>query len=94
MRVELSADQEAFIRQAIKDGRVSSTEEAIQEALQLWEKHARRSGEILAVVDEAETSLSRGEGIAMNEDSMRNLAQDVKRRERLRFFSAVQARLV
>jgi putative addiction module CopG family antidote len=87
MRVELSADQEAFIRQAIKDGRVGSTEEAIQEALQLWEKHERRRGEILAAVNEAEMSLARGEGIAMNEDSMRNLAEDVKRRGRVRLES-------
>ena len=87
MRVELSADQEAFIRQAIKDGRVSSTEEAVQEALQLWEKHERRRGEILAAVNEAETSLARGEGMAMNEESMRNLAEDVKRRGRIRLES-------
>jgi putative addiction module CopG family antidote len=87
MRVELSPDQEAFIRQAIKDGRVGSTEEAIQEALQLWEKHERRRGEILAAVNEAEVSLARGEGIAMNEDSMRNLAEDVKRRGRVRLES-------
>jgi Arc/MetJ-type ribon-helix-helix transcriptional regulator len=87
MRVELSADQEAFIRQAFKDGRVSSTEEAVQEALQLWEKHERRRGEILAAVNEAEMSLARGEGLAMNEDSMRNLAEDVKRRGRVRLES-------
>ena len=87
MRVELSADQEAFIRQAIKDGRVSSTEEAVQEALQLWEKHERRRGEILAAVNEAEMSLSRGEGMVMNEESMRNLAEDVKRRGRIRLES-------
>ena len=87
MRIELSADQEAFIRQAIKDGRVSSTEEAVQEALQLWEKHERRRGEILAAVNEAEMSLIRGEGMVMNEESMRNLAEDVKRRGRIRLES-------
>jgi putative addiction module CopG family antidote len=87
MRVELSADQEAFIRQAIKDGRVSSTEEAVQEALQLWEKHERRRGEILAAVNEAEMSLSRGEGMVMNEESMRDLTEDVKRRGRSRLES-------
>jgi len=36
-KVEFNPDQEAFIRQAIKDGRVASTEDAVQEALRLWE---------------------------------------------------------
>jgi hypothetical protein len=31
----LTPDQEGFVRQAIKDGRVGSTEDAVQEALQL-----------------------------------------------------------
>lgn len=84
MRVELTPDQEAFIRQAIKDGRVGSTEDAVQEALQLWEKRERRRGEILAAVDEAEASIARGQGIAINEESMRNLADEVKRRGRAR----------
>ena len=84
MRLELSPDQEAFIRQAIKDGRVASTEAAIQEALQLWEKRERRRGEILAAVDEAEVSISRGEGMITTEESMRNLAEEVKRRGRAR----------
>ena len=84
MRVELTPDQEAFIRQAIKDGRVGSTEDAVQEALQLWEKRERRRGEILAVVDEAEASIARGEGIAINEESIRTLADEVKRRGRTR----------
>ncbi len=84
MRVDLSPDQEAFIRQAIKDGRVASTEDAIREALQLWEQRERRRSEILAAVDEAEVSLSRGQGMAMSEESIQNLAKEVKRRGRAR----------
>jgi putative addiction module CopG family antidote len=87
MRVDLSPDQEAFIRQAIKDGRVSSTEDAVQEALQLWEKRERQRGEILTAVDEAEVSLSRGQSMVMTEESTRNLAEDVKRRGRVRLES-------
>jgi putative addiction module CopG family antidote len=87
MRVELTPDQEGFVRQAIKDGRVGSTEDAVQEALQLWEKRERRRAEILVAVDEAEESISRGQGLAMNEESMRNLAEEVKRRRRVRLES-------
>ena len=87
MRVELTPDQEAFVRQAIKDGRVGSTEDAVQEALQLWEKRERRRSEILAAVDEAEVSLGRGQGMVMTEESMRNLAEEVKNRGRSRLDS-------
>jgi putative addiction module CopG family antidote len=87
MRVILSPDQEAFVRQAIKDGRVASTEDAVQEALQLWERRERRRGEILAAVDEAEASLSRDQGMVLTEESTRNLAEDVKRRGRVRLDS-------
>jgi putative addiction module CopG family antidote len=78
MRVDLSPDQEAFIRQAIKDGRVASTEEAVRAALQLWEKHERRRGEILAAVEVAEASVGRGEVKVLTEQSMRSLAEEVK----------------
>ena len=84
MRVDLSPDQEAFIRQAIKDGRVASTEDAVQEALQLWERRERRRGEILAAVEVAEASITCGEGKALTEGSMRNLAEEVKRQGRVR----------
>ena len=40
--------------------------------------------EILIAVDEAEASLARGEGRPISQDSMRDLAEDVKRRGHLR----------
>ena len=87
MKVELNPDQEAFIRQAIKDGRVASTEDAVQEALRLWEYRERRRGEILAAVEAAEALIDHGEGLAMNEESIRKLSAEVKRRGRTRLES-------
>ena len=87
MKVELNPDQEAFIRQAIKDGRVASTEDAVQEALRLWEYRERRRAEILAAVDAAEASIDRGERMALNEESLRTLSDQVKRRGRARLDS-------
>ena len=87
MKVELNPDQEAFIRQAIKDGRVASTEDAVQEALRLWEYRERRRVEILAAVDAAEASIDRGEGMALNEESLGTLSDQVKRRGRARLGS-------
>ena len=84
MNVELNADQRAFVQRTIESGRFSREEDAVQEALALWEERERRRLEILATVDEAEASLARGEGREITEESMKALAEDVKQRMRRR----------
>jgi putative addiction module CopG family antidote len=81
MDVHLSPDQEAFIRQAIDAGRFQSSEEAVQEAMHLWEERERRRLEILAAVDKAEASLARGEGQTIgSEAELGVFASDIGRR--------------
>jgi putative addiction module CopG family antidote len=87
MEVQLTPDQEAFVRQAIASGRLQRTEDAVREALSLWEARERTRAEILTAFDEAEASLARGEGRAITQESMRQLAADVKRRGRARLAS-------
>jgi Arc/MetJ-type ribon-helix-helix transcriptional regulator len=65
-------------------GGFGAEEDAIKEALSLWEERERTRAEILAAVDEAEASLARGEGRALTQESMRELAQQVTRRGRAR----------
>ena len=84
MEVRLTPDQEAFIRQAIESGRFQSAEEAAQEAFSLWEERERRRAELLAAVDTAEASLASGEGRVITQQSMQELAAEVKRRGRAR----------
>ena len=84
MNVELSPDQRAFVQKAIESGRFTREEDAVREALALWEERERRRLEIVAMVEEAEASLARGEGIPITEESMKALAEDVKRRMRRR----------
>ena len=90
MEVHLTPDQKAFVRQAIEMGRFRREEDAVQEALSLWEERERRRLEILAAVDEAEASLARGEGHVITQDSMRELAEEVKRRGRARLAAEAQ----
>jgi putative addiction module CopG family antidote len=82
MQVTLTRDQEAFIRQAIENGRFERVEDAVTEALLLWEEREGRRAKFLSSLDEADASLDRGEGIAITRESMRTLAEDVKRRGR------------
>jgi putative addiction module CopG family antidote len=81
MDVQFTDEQKAFVRQAIESGRYSREEDALREALSLWENRERRRVEILAGVDHAEASLARGEGrrVTTREETTQ-LADEIKRR--------------
>ena len=84
MNVVLTHDQRAFIRRAIESGRFHSEDEAVREALSLWEGRERGRAKILAALDEADASLARSEGRPITEEAMKALAEDVKQRGRRR----------
>ena len=84
MEVELTADQLAFARHAGAAGRLNSEEDAVQEALALWEERERRRVEFRATLNEARASVAQGEGREITQESMRELAEEVKQRGRAR----------
>jgi len=84
MKIELTPDQQAFVRDAVASGRLRSEDDAIREAMALWERRERARAEILANLAAAEAALARGEGRAITEESMRELAAEVKQRGRTR----------
>ena len=93
MEVYLTPDQEAFIRQGIEAGRFRGKEDAVQEAMSLWEERERRRLEILAAVDQAEASLARGEGRRVTTRAeVTRLAKDIKRRGMARLSAEQNAR--
>jgi putative addiction module CopG family antidote len=91
MEVTLTSDQEAFIRQAIDAGRLRHADEAVKEALLLWEDRERRRTNLLMAIDEAEASIGAGEGIEITRESMTELAARVKRRGRVRLSAEQQS---
>jgi Arc/MetJ-type ribon-helix-helix transcriptional regulator len=81
MEVQPTPDQEAFIRQAIESGRLHRREDAVREAMSLWEERERRRLEILVAVDRAEASLASGEGRRItSHGEVTKLAADIKQR--------------
>lgn len=50
------------------------------EALSLWEERERKRAEFLATLDDARASLARGEGRVITQQSMRELAEEVRQR--------------
>ncbi|MBV9763664.1 MAG: hypothetical protein JOZ48_02365 [Acidobacteriaceae bacterium] len=91
MDVQLTPDQKAFARRAIESGRLHSEQDAVLEALALWEERERQRTEFLLTLEDARTSLAREEGRLITQDSMRQLAQDVKERGRARLLSELTA---
>jgi hypothetical protein len=81
MEVQPTPDQEALISEAVASGRLDRPEQAVEQALLLWEERERRRLEILAGVELAKASLSRGEGRVVGSwEESRQLAADVARR--------------
>ena len=81
MEVAFTPDQKAFIRKGIEIGRFHSEEDAVQEALLLWEERERRRLEILAAVDQSDASLASGRGRRVTtREEAQQLAADVKDR--------------
>jgi Arc/MetJ-type ribon-helix-helix transcriptional regulator len=81
MEVQFSPGQKAFVREAIASGRISDEEEAISQALLMWEERERQRVEIIATVECAQASLARGEGRRISSDAeLQKFADEIKRR--------------
>ena len=83
MQIDLTPEQQDFVRQAVAIGRFERPKDAVQATLALWIERERRRSEILAAVDVAKASIDRGEGTEITQDSMGALADDIKRRGRV-----------
>ena len=84
MEVHLTPNQQALVRQAIESGRLHDEGAAVREALALWEDWELARTDLITSLDEAEASIERGESIIITDESMRQLAEDVKQRGRAR----------
>src|SRR6266446_86733 len=82
MEVILTPDKRALIRQAIATGRLQHEEEAVREALSLWEERERKRVEFLASLEDAKASTARGEGRVNTKRSRQELSEEVKQRGR------------
>jgi Arc/MetJ-type ribon-helix-helix transcriptional regulator len=87
MEVQLTFDQQAFVRRAIESGRLRTEQEAVAEALVLWEERERQKAEFLLTLEDARASIARGEGRVITQESMRELAEEVKTRGRAKLLA-------
>lgn len=91
MEIHPTSDQEALIRAAVAAGRLERPEDALREALALWEERERARADFRATLDEAEASLARGEGTEITRGTMQTLADDIIERTRARLAAEPEA---
>jgi len=78
MQVDLTSDQREFVRRAIASGRFRREEDAVEEALSLWEERERARIEIMAALDESEADLLAGRYDDYTDECSPILAQELK----------------
>ena len=83
MQIDPTPTQREFIQRAIADGRFQREEDAVQDALLLWEERERLRSEILAALDEAEADLSTGSFADYAQGSAQGLAEQIKAEARI-----------
>jgi putative addiction module CopG family antidote len=82
MEVQLTPDQEAFIRKAVASGRYPSVEDAVRDAMARWEEGERARLELLPALDEAEADLEPGRCTDYTDATLPRLADEFKREAR------------
>jgi putative addiction module CopG family antidote len=80
MQVQLTPEQSSFVELGIQEGRFRDSDEAVRQALALWEKRERARVELLSSLDLAEQSLVAGEGESYTVDTLRELTHSVQQR--------------
>jgi putative addiction module CopG family antidote len=75
MEVRLTPEQEAKIRAAIAEGRYRSAEEALKDAVALWEDNERRLFELRALIDEADANPEAD--TEYDDETIKNLADEL-----------------
>ncbi len=82
MEVQLTPDQEAFIRQAVASGRYPSAEAAVRDAMARWEERERARVELLATLDAAQADLDAGRYTDYTDATLPRLAEELKHEAR------------
>jgi len=82
MELQLTPDQQAFVRKAVACGRYASAEDAVRDAMSRWEESERARLELLTALDEAETDLEAGRYSDYIDATLPKLADELKREAR------------
>jgi Arc/MetJ-type ribon-helix-helix transcriptional regulator len=80
MQIDLTPEQHSLVHLGIEEGRFRKPEDAVRNALALWEKRERSRVELIASLDMAAKSLDAGEGTTYTSEIIHELVEEVERR--------------
>ncbi len=80
MEIELTPEQASFVQPGVEQGRFRHAEDAVKDALALWERRERARIELIMSLDIAEREFDAGEGTTYTEGTAHKLADAVELR--------------
>jgi antitoxin ParD1/3/4 len=83
MSITLSPELEALVEDRVKSGIYQNTEEVLLQGLLLLKDRDEESAELREMIRESDEALERGEYDDYDEDSLLQLAEDIKARGRM-----------
>ncbi len=85
MEIDLTPEQNSFVHLGIEQGRFQRPEDAVKDALSLWEERERARVELLSAIDAGLDSLDSGQGVSLDgDDAIGDWMEGVKQRGRAR----------
>jgi putative addiction module CopG family antidote len=60
MEIELTPEQASFVQLGVEQGRFRHAEDAVKDALALWERRERARIELLTAIDDGDASFAEG----------------------------------
>jgi len=91
MSTSIPPEFESYLTEAVSAGRYASPEDAVREAFHLLQERDRRHEALHRDVKEGFDQLERGEYIELDEEGLRSLGEEIKRRGRERYEAAKKA---
>lgn len=82
MDIQLTPEQDSFVHLGIEQGRFRHAEDAVRDALVLWEKRERARVELLASIDIGEASFDGTEEILESDEAITEWVEGIKREGR------------
>jgi putative addiction module CopG family antidote len=79
MEITLTPEQESLIQHEIENGRLKSAEEAVQQALSVWEERRRDLIELIAALDESEEDFKAGRYLECTPESLPGIKAEILR---------------
>jgi Arc/MetJ-type ribon-helix-helix transcriptional regulator len=82
MEIELTPEQDSLVNLGIEQGRIQRREDAVRDAMTLWEKRERARIELLAELEAGDDSFEEDDIVLDSDEAVAAFFEDIKQRGR------------